>query len=259
MLKYILGKTIGGLMGKEVKGRIKGKDYPYSLSFEDTKLPWKELTKLGALSIIGRSKNTAEFSWDKIFISSEFDGKTSAWLSIGVFNFNHSTVSDVLSEAKEQSKGTKKTDERVKNLKNTDALLKLLRLGNTLQDAVLQKEKVDDVFKAMKGPMDNFFQLYYPEDENTKRISLKTYSKNFYGLESWSKMERGIEGDQWLYTVYIPAGGNVYSIRVLLLFETLKDEVKEEIEQIAHSFRFERAPIAVDELSNIADELLEKK
>lgn len=240
-------------MGKEVHGRVKGKEHSYSLSFENAKLPWKEMTKLGSSSILGSTENTPEFSWDKKFISSNFDGKTSAFLSVGVFNLNHSTMEVLLSHMKNESKTDKK------ELENTDAMLKMLRLGKMLQEAILGGKKFDDLYKGMEESMDSFFKLFYPEDENTKRTSLKSHTEDFYGLESWSKISRGVEGDQWLYTMYIPAGGVIYSIRGLALFEKLSDEVKNEMEQIAHSFRFEMVPIAIDELEKIADEVEQRK
>ncbi len=254
MLKKLFGKAVSGFMGKEVHGRIKGNEHKYSLSFEDTKLPWKETTKLGSWSIFGEANSTSGFSWDKKFISSEFDGKTSALLLVGVLNLNHSTVNILLDHMKEGGKGDSK------EIENTEAILKMLRLGKLFQETVQKETKFDDLFKNMESPMDDFFKIFWPEkDENTKRISLNSHHENFYGLESWAKISRGIGGDEWIYNMYIPAGGVIYLVRAMALFEKLKDEVKTEIEQIAHSFRFDMIPIAIDELSKVADELEAKK
>lgn len=249
MFKEIFKKTIGGLMAKEIHGRVKGKNYNYSLSFEDIRLPWKEMTNLGNKAI-SFPKNTPEFSWDKKFISSDFDGGASAMLSVGVFNLNHSTTDILISYVKDGNKIDKK------ELENTDAILTMLRLGKLLQESILNNKKVgDDLYKGMEGSMDSFLNLFYFEEEDTKRTTLKSYIKNFYGLEAWLKISRGVEGDQWLYTMYVPAGGIIYSIRSLVLFEKLSDKIKDEIEQIAHSFRFEIVPIAIDELEDIANKI----
>lgn len=252
MLKKLFGKAVGGLMVKEVRERIKGSGGHYSLSFEDTKLPWKELNKFGDRAIFGQPDKGVDFSWDKKFVSTELDGKSSILLFVGVLNLNNSTIKTLLSQFKGERADKKELEE-------VEALLKMLRVGKTFQEAVRDGKKSNAVFKGLEESMDALFKMFFSENDDTKRISRESYSENFYGLESWSKIEQGVEGDEWLYVIYIPVGGVIYSIKALVPFEKLKDEVRSEIEQIARSFRFDIAPIAMDELDKILDELEKKK
>ncbi|HPL93408.1 MAG TPA: hypothetical protein PLB38_03955 [bacterium] len=252
MLKKIIGKLFGGFLGKEIKTRVNGKDNEYSLSFEDTTLPWKEMTNLGDWAIFGDSDDNSdniEFGWDKKFMSSNFDGKTSAIILVGVFNFNYLTVKSLVKHLQEGEKSN------LRELENTEMTLEMLRFGKLFQERVKNGENIDGVLKKVEDPMDVFFKSFWPvENENTRRVSLKSYHENFYGLESWAKISNGIKGDKWIYNLFIPAGGIIYFIRSMVLFENLKDAVKNEIEQIAHSFRFDLVPIAIDDFSKKVDE-----
>jgi hypothetical protein len=214
-------KIVRGIFNKEVKGREYSKSYPYSISFEDTKIKWYK----SVLTNLSKGGNDMMF-----FTDPEMGGKK--WGAL-LTTFTVSADKGIF------------TDEELKLMFMIGAVLK------EFPDTFV-KEKILEIIRRSHSRKN---EKWEEDKESIKNLE----GKDFYSLQIMGKILSDLGEDYTTYEVVIPFN-NLLLVISGLMPKNPDAVVVEDLKTIANSIKIQLTKIdRADRIANELKEELQKK